>query len=745
MSTRVRTLAAVLAAAIIAAPLPGVGAAQPSGERPSSGADVVAILVDVVVRDRHGQPVTDLTAEDFEIIEDGVPQEIGSFTPIMKDALESRRPAPAAGQAPGVVPATPPQAVAAAHADAAATAAAAASLPGEVLALVFDRLSADNRPLAQKAALEYLGTEVPEGRAIAVYGIDLGLNVYQGLTRDPEKVRRAIERFAMRSTSQFGATTDQRAELAERAASAGMAAQGGINAAGAGGPGASGTAAGVGAAMADAAFQEMQLRSLQTFDALERDQRGYTTANALMAVVSSMRTLPGRKAIVFFSEGLSIPPNAHERFMAVIAAANRANVSIYSVDASGLRTESPLSEARKEIMAAGNRVLQRNPTSDRSSEPMLAALERNETHLRLDPHSGLGLMSDQTGGLLISNTNDFQKALARVDGDLRNYYMLSYVPKNDDFDGRFRQLTVKVRRSGVTVQHRKGYYAVRAPAGAPVLAYEAPALALLDRTPVPNAFPVRVGALSFPEAARPGLIALVVEVPNNAIRFAPVDGEPDAYGTDVTILTRVKNTAGEVVDKMSQRYELRAASHQLEATKRGEIIFYRQPELDPGVYTFETIVRDALANRSSVRFTTVEVPAVDAGRLRLSSLLLVRRSERVPETERITDSPLYVGDMLLYPNLGHSLKHGEDKELGFYFTAYLPETRTPARAALELLQNAKPLAQVPLELAPPTPQQTVTQVGRIPVDQLAPGRYELRVTVTQGDTIVSRTATFRIS
>ena len=83
----------------------------------------------------------------------------------------------------------------------------------------------------------------------------------------------------------------------------------------------------------------MQQRSLETFDALERDQEGYSTANALMAIVSGMRTLPGRKALVFFSEGLSITTNAKDRFLSVIAAANRANVSIYSVDASGLRVK----------------------------------------------------------------------------------------------------------------------------------------------------------------------------------------------------------------------------------------------------------------------------------------------------------------------------------------------------------------------------------------------------------------------
>ena len=261
-----------------------------------------------------------------------------------------------------------------------------------------------------------------------------------------------------------------------------------------------------------------------------------------MAVVSSMRNVPGRKAIVFFSEGLSIPTNAQERFVAVVAAANRANVSIYAMDAAGLRAESTTKETYEEQMAAAQRTLSRNPTRNTTGEPMMAALERNENNLRLDPHSGLGMLAIQTGGLLVSNTNDFRRGLARVDSDLRNYYMLSYVPTNREFDGRFREIAVRVSRPGVTVQHRKGYFAVRAPAGAPVLSYEAPALAWLDKTPVPNAFPVRAGALRFPEPRRPGSHAGGRgSARRRASRSSPRRTTPRGTVSDTTVLVRFSN------------------------------------------------------------------------------------------------------------------------------------------------------------------------------------------------------------
>ena len=226
-----------------------------------------------------------------------------------------------------------------------------------------------------------------------------------------------------------------------------------------------------------------------------------------------MRELPGRKSVVMFSEGVAIPANVAARFRSVIDTANRANVSIYAMDAGGLRAESTTQQTADSVNAAAARTLRRNPTADVVGAPMTEALERNEDTLRRDPHSGLGQLSDETGGVLIGNTNDLTDGLKRIDQDMRNYYMLSYVPKNDKFDGKFRPIAVKVKRGGVNVASRKGYYAVRSAGPMPVMSYEARPLALLDSTPVPNAFPSRAAALKFPAANGAELTPVLVSVP----------------------------------------------------------------------------------------------------------------------------------------------------------------------------------------------------------------------------------------
>ena len=687
--------------------------------------DATAILVDIVVRDKRGDPVTDLSAADFEVEEDGVRQEVGSVTlfssPEPAPSAERRTPAAPVAAAPPKLPTAP--------------------APAPVIALVFDRLSPDGRALAHKAALGYVA-KAESNAMIGVFGIDLSLKIYQGYTHDAALLKKAIEDVGNRSTSQFDSATGRSDanNLASGTASALRTAQAGVSA---GGPGAAAAGAAAGGAAPAAMMAEMERRTLETFDVLERDQQGYATSNSLLALVNAMRTLPGRKSVIFFSEGLAIPPAVVAQFRSVIDTANRANVSIYAMDAAGLRTESTSKELRDNINAAAARTLGRNPTSDVVGTAMTQALEKNEDTLRADPHSGLGELAGDTGGLLIRNTNDLSAGFRRVDDDMRNYYVLTYVPTNDTFDGKFRTIKVNVKRSGVDVSSRKGYFAVRAPGAQPVRTFEAPALAMLDVTPVPNAFPVRAVAVKFPERDRPGLVPVLVALSASNLTFQPAE-DKQTYHADFTVLVRFRDQANEVVRKLSQHYQFDGPAERIETMKQGEVLFYRQTELPPGVYTMETVVFDAVSNNASVRFSTIEQPKAVSDGLRVSNLVLVGRSERLAEGDRPADNPFLVGEMLLYPNLGAPLPKAQAKELAFFFTVY-PGNGPKPTAVLELMHNGKLLAQSPVPLAAADASGRIQQVGRLPLETLAPGTYDLRVVVTDGTAPQLRSVLVRIS
>jgi hypothetical protein len=491
-----------------------------------------------------------------------------------------------------------------------------------------------------------------------------------------------------------------------------------------------------------ALLAQMQSKMIQDFDVMERDQQGYATTNGLFAVIRTLGRLPGRKSLVLFSEGISIPPPVQRLFVGVIDAANRANVSVYTMDAAGLRGVSEQAKIRDEVNQAGARGINSAYATPSGDDPLTKALENNEAVLRQDPHTGLGELAEGTGGVLFENTNNLRHGFDRIDDDLHNYYLLGYTPLNETYDGRFRRIDVKVKRPGLTVAARKGYFAVRSRGDVPLAPWEAPAMAAIDRRPVPNAFPVRAGALLFPERGRPGLVPVVVDLQTAPLTFAPAaDGK--TYSSDFVVMVRFLDSQNQVARKVSQHYDVNGPLSALERAKQGEVIFYREPELPPGVYTMETVVYDAPSGKSSVRLSTVEVPKAEPDALRMSSLVVVKRTEKIPEKERRSDNPLLVKDLILYPNFGDAISKSA-KEVGFYFAAYLGKGGPAPESVLELLADGKALAQVPIALGPADASGRIQQVGRLPVDQLQPGTYELRAIVKQGATQVARSAMLRI-
>src|SRR6185503_15249377 len=273
-----------------------------------------------------------------------------------------------------------------------------------VTALVFDRLSPEARSLARKAGLAYAQEGMASGGFTGVFGIDQSLRTVQTFTDNTQLIKDAVERATGTATSTYASGAAKIRENVERSigldqqvsSSAGAAA-----AAGAAQQGGAASAAGeeAGQASAQQKLLEMQNQMLDHYGRLERDQEGFATINSLLAVISPMQNLPGRKTIIFFSEGLKLPPTVQQKFPSVINAANRANVSIYSIDAAGLRIQSGTAEAARELNSiAGAGMAQQGRGSDRgSSGPYMRSLERNEDLLRFDPRSGLGSLSDQTG------------------------------------------------------------------------------------------------------------------------------------------------------------------------------------------------------------------------------------------------------------------------------------------------------------------------------------------------------------
>jgi VWFA-related protein len=732
-----KRFAAMFLTASLVAPAPAQSQSKPARQDDKVAVGTVEVLLDVVVKDKRGRAVTDLAVADFEVLEDGVKQPVESFR------LVTRNPAGEAGKVVSTSPATNTNPSSTAST---ATPAKPASTPNRdvgvsVVALVFDRLSADARKRAHDAAMSYTGGGSGLNSFVGVFAINLSVNTVQNYTTDLGLVKKAIEKTGALGSSPFESNiVDTGSVISAEQREA--AVQSAINAAQAGGgAGAAAAGAAAGVAMAEQTFNEMRERTQETFEALQRDQQGYATTNGLMAIVNSMSRLPGRKAVLFFSEGISIPPNVQQHFRSVINAANRANVSVYSVDAAGLRADSGLQAAREEINARARRRMDTLDRTMSNSGPLTKGLERNEDLLNYSPESGLSQLAQQTGGAFIGDTNNIASKLKQVDEDLGTYYLLTYSPTNQNYDGKFRNISVKVKRSGVDTLARRGYYAVPPTGSSPMFYYEAPPLALLGGSARPKDFPLQVNSLNFPEAGRVGRTAVEVEVPSGAFTYTP-DNDKKVYGSDFSIVVLIRDQSKQVVEKLSHHYGLVGPLKSVDSVKKGKILFYREANLPPGKYEVDAVAYDALSSKASVNRCSLEIPDAGENDLRLSSVTIIQRAEQVKER---TDSPFLVGDQLLvYPNLGEPVRKSA-KQMGFYFNVYMAKGASEApKLTLEVLQNNKSVANVPLKLGPPDAKGRIQYASALPLDSLNPGNYELKISVSDAKGTVSRSTTFAL-
>jgi hypothetical protein len=349
---------------------------------------------------------------------------------------------------------------------------------------------------------------------------------------------------------------------------------------------------------------------------------------------------------------------------------------------------------------------------------LLRNLERTADVVRLHPHASLGWLAGATGGFFVRDTNDIGGALRRIDSDLRTYYLLGYTPTNEVFDGRFRRIEVKVKRRGVSVRARGGYFAVRTEGA--VLAHVAPALALLERGQRPRAFDLFAGALPFAAVERPARVSLVLDAPWEAlVRLARKEKEALL---DLTLLARIRNEDGRPVEAVSGRFELPLRNGK---AGEGDCRLLRDVWLAPGHYTLESAAYEAGSGRASVIESPFEVPDGRDPMDRVQAVLVhdvVRAEGASGNLER--GHPLRYGNVVIRPLVGEPLLAG-GRPVIFQLTA--PAGTAPPRGEVEVWHGHDRIGSSPVAWTGPGEDGLWRQVAEIPAARLEAGGYELRV------------------
>src|SRR6266705_29341 len=394
------------------------------------------VSLDVIVKDKKGKAITDLKPEEFSIFENGVPQKIAFFDSTLTSSNEAAEPTTAtvSTQPTGRTP---------------------NGFPRNIIALVLDGQSTElaNLKHVREGIVKYIRERISDNDSVALFSISGGLQLLQPFARDKARLIAAVEKAYDSST--VSKTSEARA-LAENISAIRDKIAGGAPDAVPNTP--AGGAAGSAAAetmIAKRVLEEyIQLRS-----ALSTQQTRPILA-ALAAISEGLRPTPGKKTLVMFSQGFVATEALDWQVQSTIDIANRANVAIYIIDASGLTGGAPTSGALVSGsplggISGGLEMEQRRRAG--AGESVFDITRQEGLNRQQDL---LYRISEDTGGHFIKNTNDIGAGLERIDTEIRSRYTLAYRSTNPNFDGSFRKVKVEVHRPDTNVFARPGYYAI---------------------------------------------------------------------------------------------------------------------------------------------------------------------------------------------------------------------------------------------------------------------------------------------
>jgi hypothetical protein len=328
-----------------------------------------------------------------------------------------------------------------------------------------------------------------------------------------------------------------------------------------------------------------------------------------------MRELPGRKSVILMSDGFALysPDRGRGRSDRVLQAlrqltdlANRASVVVYSIDARGLIAPG--------FTAADN-------LSGMTPEQIEDA-ERERSNFIFNTQGGLDYLSQQTGGFLIKNSNDITGSIRRVVEDQKGYYLLGYRPDSATFDRRYHRISVKVKRPGLRVRTRTGFFGVRDEETRPVRrTREQQLLAAISS---PFASPeVRLRLTTFfgnsPDEG--SFMNSMLYLDGNDVKF---DKQPDGqYKAVLDVVGITFGDSGRVIDTVDRIHTLTLPENVYRKVLRNGLTYNMNvPVKKAGVYQLRMAVRDTATERTGSASQFIEVPDLKKNRLALSGLVI---------------------------------------------------------------------------------------------------------------------------
>jgi VWFA-related protein len=633
-------------------------------------ANAELVLTNVVARDaKTGELITGLKQSDFRIYENGKEQQIDSFDFESVDMAMPLKEAMVSGLAAGPT----------------GSKAVVVAKPEELrnhrlIVMFFDLTSMQPEDLERSvdAAQAFLRTKMQPADLVALVSLGDTLNVDQDFTADKNALINEVgayngtegQGFAQGANSNTNQTEDTTAYTPD----------------------------------------ESEYNDLNT------DRELF----ALRAISQSLAKINEKKSLLYFSGGISRDGIENEASLrSAINAAVRADLAIYSVDTRGLQAVTPLGDA--------------STGSLRGQAGFNGSALTTNMNANFDTQEVMGTLSSDTGGKAFFDSNDFAPAFAQVQKDNSAYYAIGFHSTNPARDGKYRKLTFKIDRPGVTLDYRPGYYA---PADFRHSGKEDREQELEDQlaSDLPATdIAMYMDAMYFRLDENRFFMPVSLVVPGSQIPFIK-GGDKDKATLDIigSVIDATQRPVGRVRDTVKLNLD-----PALQARQKN-IQYTTSFNLPPGKYQLKFVIRENQTGRMGSFIADVTLPDMKKAPLKLSSIVLA--SQRTPSKK---DDPLVRNGEEYVPNISHVFR--QDQHMYLLYEIYDPAHAKAAEGApkeaksavdllssLELIQGSTKVYETPIVQA-----RQINVDGRdavsieldVPLSGLKPGSYICQLNV----------------
>lgn len=671
----------------------------PPSSAPASDDDVVKISsalvqIDVTATDKDGKQISDLSADDIEVFENGKPQKITNFSYFSLAPNAVREQKSKSTIVPPVSFKLRPEQI------------------RRTIVLVVDDLglSFGSMFATREALKKFVDEQMLPDDLVAIIRTSAGLGSLQQFTSDKRILYAAIKKVSWSPLSRSGISVFDPIRPTTKDYLNGQQRNGKTMS-------------------VEGNEKDKELEKL--VNETREGQYAVGTLGAIRYVIEGMKSLPGRKAVILFSDGFKLfnrdisgnqnsVANVQQAIDNLTDSANRAGVVINSIDARGIPDPAGLSAADDTIGLSLEDV------------EKIEINRRNEFFYNQD---GLSYLAYKTGGRFYKNGNFLSVAVSKILNDQKGYYLIGYQPDDDTFDYKklkYNKLEIRSKRVDVKLNYRKGFIALP---DEKLKQFEKPAEEKLIEalfSPFNSGdIEMRLTSVYLNDEKEGSYVRALMHLDSKTVKF--VDQPNGDKKVSFELFAYTFGESGKVVGSFRKGYTINIKPENLAKIKeKGFAYTMKIPVKDSGAYQLRLAVRDVEGNRLGSASQFIEIPNLEKEKLAFSGMMLQNLTAEqwnkkangieltdIPDTQTVTATRTFQrGTILFYSYILYNQLSNSASNL---------QIRTQAKLYREgeLVFEGKPS---PLDLTQQTDFKRIEADGAITLGKnLAPGNYVLQI------------------